>query len=149
MTSRETKLIGYGALLLLAVFCLRPILIDALSPEPWVEGYQEAYSGGGSAGGSGYAPVSLWWEQPLGERNHWRAGKAVRLVVRGGVAFESENPILLEKLTSFLNERIDRDQVKYVVVFPVAGTKWGELIPVIDQCRKSRVEIVLLNQFDT
>jgi hypothetical protein len=48
-----------------------------------------------------------------------------------------------------LNARVKSDQIEYVIVFPVKDSKWGEIMPVVDECRKSQVKVVYLNQSES
>ena len=92
-----------------------------------------------------WAPVRLWWEASPDGKEPWRAKKAVRITLTRGEAFAGNTHIPRERLREFLDERVSSGEIDYVVVFPAKGTKWGEIFPTLDECRKSRVQIVLLS----
>lgn len=97
----------------------------------------------------GLAPVHIWWESPLGQRDYWRAKKSARLLLVRGEAFVDDVYLPKENVTGYLDARVERGEIEYVIVFPARDTKWGEIFPVLDECRKSRVRVVLLNQFES
>ena len=74
---------------------------------------------------------------------------AVRFLLIRGQAFDRDILIPREEIKEYLNARVKSDQIEFVIVFPVKDAKWGEIFPVIDECRKSRVKVVYLNQSES
>ena len=97
---------------------------------------------------TGWARVQLWWESTPEMKARWRAKKAARITLTGGEAFSGDTHIPRERLREFLDQRVSTGEIDYVVIFPVKGAKFGEILPALDECRKSRVQIVLLNQYE-
>jgi hypothetical protein len=102
-----------------------------------------------SAKEEGWAPVQLWWEAPPEMKGEWRARKAARFTLTGGEVFVGDSHIPREKIKAFLDQRVASGEIDYVVLFPTKGTRWSEVFPALDECRKSRVRIVLLNQYES
>jgi hypothetical protein len=98
---------------------------------------------------TGWAPVQLWWESSPDDKERWRAKNAVRLTLTRGEAFHGNTHIPREHLREFLDARVLSGEIDCVVVFPAKGTKWGEIFPVLDECRKSSVQIVLLSEHES
>jgi hypothetical protein len=95
---------------------------------------------------NGLAPVQLWYEAPPGQKSDWRAKRSARFLLLLGQAYIGDVLLPREKIKAYLDAKVQSGEIDYVVVFPSQETKWNEIFPVIDECRKSRVRIVLLNQ---
>src|SRR5262245_50103432 len=65
----------------------------------------------------GWAPVQLWWEAPLEVKGVWRARKAARLTLTGGEAFVEGTHLPREKIREFLDARVTKGEIDYVVLF--------------------------------
>ncbi len=98
---------------------------------------------------AGWAPVQLWWEAPPEVKGQWRAKKAARISLMGGEVFIGDSHIPRGKIRTFLDEQVARGEIDYVVIFSERGARWGDILPALDECRKSRVQIVLLNQYES
>ena len=98
---------------------------------------------------SEWAPVQLWWEAPPDVKNEYRARRAARLTFLRGEIFSGDTHVPNENIREFLDQQVLNGAIDYVVIFPAPGMKWGEIFPALDECRKSRVRIVLLNQGDS
>lgn len=98
---------------------------------------------------SGLAPIQLWDEAPPEVKGAERAERTARLSLAGGQVFSGDAHIPTDKLREFLNTRVQQDNVLYVLVFAQKGTRWGEVFPVLDECRKSRVRLVLINTIES
>jgi hypothetical protein len=85
--------------------------------------------------------VSTEWEGA--EREY---GAAEFEVVKGQ-AFVDGKLLPTDQVTAYLDGRVKAHEVEVVVIFPEAEAKMGELFPVIDACRKSKVREVLLNDW--
>jgi hypothetical protein len=97
----------------------------------------------------GWAPVQPWWEAPPDVKDEWRAKKAARLSILQGEAFASGSHIPREEIRAFLDAKVASGEIDYVIVFPQKGARWGEIIAIVDECRRSHVRIVLLNQYES
>lgn len=94
------------------------------------------------------APVEIWDEAPPEAKALWRARKAARLVaVADGVQVNNSH-VARQNIRDYLNERVLKGEIAYVVVFPTKDATWGDIFAVLDECRKSQVKIVLLNLND-
>lgn len=91
---------------------------------------------------SGFAPVALWWEDPDGR---WKARDTIRLSVLNGLAAHEGRIIPTEELTAYLDHLVVQGRCSYVLLTLPADSTWGEIIPLIDACRRSKVDVVLLN----
>ncbi len=142
--------IGIAVLLGVGAAALAFFLLPRSSNVPLLENRREysEYSVGTEKETS-WAPVQLWWEAPPDVQDRWRAKKAERFTLTRGEAFSGNTHVPREKIREFLDERVSRGEVEYVIVFATKGTRWGEIFPVLDECRKSRVRIVLLNQYES
>jgi hypothetical protein len=140
---KKRTIILAGCAFLLALGCLvGPRAFEKRSTPAWPE--SRGYFSDDSE--SGLAPVQLWWEAPPGEKESWRAKKATRFTLVRGQAFVGDTLIRKEKIREYLDARVQSHEIDYVVIFPEKDSKWGEIFPVLDECRKSRVRIVLLNE---
>ena len=98
---------------------------------------------------AGLAPLRFWTEAAPGEKGDWRIQNAARILLIRGQAFVGDVLIPREEIREYLNARVKQDQIEYVIVFPAKESKWGDLFPVLDECRKSRVRVVFLNRFES
>jgi hypothetical protein len=99
-------------------------------------------------GAEGLAPVQLWGEAPPDVKSNWRAARTARLVVTRGQAFFGDRWIPSDEICQYLDAKIAKGEIDYVLVSAAVGAKWGEIVPVVSECRKSRVKIVLLNLYE-
>ena len=95
---------------------------------------------------NGFAPVFIWNEAPPSKRDYHRLTYAARLVVLRGEAFAGDRHIPREKIAAYLNTKVRRREIDSVVIFSTNGTRLSELMPVLDECRKSEVRVVYLNE---
>jgi hypothetical protein len=98
-----------------------------------------------SAAGNHLAPVLWWGQMPASERDNWRARKPIRFLLVGGQAQVDGTVLPTGRIKAYLDEKVRLAEIDHVVVAPGPNTKWGDLLPVLDECRKSRVQAVLLN----
>ena len=80
----------------------------------------------------------------------WNGGgtlKLIELEVVHGEAFVNDKHILREDITAYVDARVSPD-CYYVVLFPAKGSTMGDIVPVLDACRKSKVFGVVLNYRD-
>jgi hypothetical protein len=98
---------------------------------------------------AGLAPVQPWWEESPEIQSQWRARKAVRLMLVHGEVFDGDHHLPREKIRGFLDDLVSKGEIDYVILFPARDTRWGEIFPALDECRKSHVRIVLLNQYES
>ena len=96
---------------------------------------------------TGWAPVQLFWEAPAEIETKARVEETVRFTLINGEAFSDGTHVPREKIREFLNLRVAAGEIYRVIVFPNKGARFKEIIPVLDECRKSRVRVVLLNQY--
>ena len=148
MNRRSYLILSIGAVLLLATHVALSHWVKGSLPHfPESSGYFS--SSFASERSSGLAPVQVWWERPLEQKGYRRAKKSARLLLVNGQVFVADDLLPRDKITAYLDARVRSGEIDYVVVFPVRNTKWGDIFPVLDECRKSRVRIVLLNQFES
>ena len=95
------------------------------------------------------APVQLWAEAPAGEREYWLARKSAQFLIVHGQAMAGKLHVPHGKIRGYLNAKVQNGEIDYVVVLPIRNTKWGDIFPVLDECRKSRVQIVVLKPFES
>ncbi|MCX6955206.1 MAG: hypothetical protein NTV51_23885 [Verrucomicrobia bacterium] len=98
---------------------------------------------------SGLSRVCIWWEAPPYVKDNWRLKKAVRFEVVNGEAFMGDQWIPHDKIREFLDQRVLSKEIDYVVVFAKRGAVWKEVVQVVDECAKSSVHKVYLNQFES
>jgi hypothetical protein len=96
----------------------------------------------------GLAPVILVSEGPPWAKGEPRMQNCVRFVLSRGQIFVGDETIQEENIRAYLDERVLREEIRSVVIFPAVGSKWGEIFPVLDACRKSRVQAVYLNEYE-
>jgi len=95
---------------------------------------------------NGLAPVLLATEWNDGSSG-WRYAKTLRLTLRKGKVFEGDIPVPAEGLRTYINTAATQRGLEHVMLFPASATTLGELMPVLDECRRSNVEIVLLEGY--
>jgi hypothetical protein len=145
LPTRTIRLLAGGAFLVLVAFVfLDPLLERLLLPPTRTDVRLQTYL---FEAPEGLAPVLLWGERPPGE-NYWRTKRAARLLVVKGEAFIDRQHIPHADLAAYLDERVARGEIDHVMITSAVNSRWGELIPTIDACRRSRVRTVLLNYFE-
>ena len=128
-----------AALLLASYFVLQVAVKRGLMPNlPGPHGYV----GYQVARPNGFAPVQLW-----GEPQTFRTKGAARIVVARGDVHLEDKLIARQDITANLNEMVRDGRIHYVVISSETDTKWGEILPVLDECRKSQVRVVFLNYY--
>jgi hypothetical protein len=95
---------------------------------------------------NGLAPLQFWRGTPPEHEARGPEKRAVRLLLIRGQAFIGDVLLPREEIKDYLDARVKSGEIEYVVVLPAKDTKWGDIFPVIDECRKSRVRLVLLNR---
>lgn len=88
----------------------------------------------------GGVPVVLWWDSP-----EWAVKDALRLDVRDGLVADGEKVIPLAELAAYVDAAVAKRHVRYVVVNTSIAGKFGDVVGVVDRCRKCRIEGVMLN----
>jgi hypothetical protein len=95
-----------------------------------------------------FAEVQAWNEAAPEVKSRWRAARATRIRVLQGQAFVGDTHLPKDEIRGFLDLKVASGEIDHVVVFPSRGAKWGEIVSIVDECRKSRVKIVLLNEHE-
>jgi biopolymer transport protein ExbD len=144
---RVFMLLGGGAILLLVAYIGFPLAFEKwLMPEAELEhnGY-----GGYSPDDrpNGMARVQLWSGDAHWFKNR-TAKNRVRFVIARGQTFVGDEPIAREKIRTYLDQKVLDREATSVVIVPAKGSSWGEIFPVIDECRRSRVRVVLLMEYE-
>lgn len=93
---------------------------------------------------NGLAPVLLATEWNDGSGGG-RYAKTLRLTLRKGKVIEGDIPVPTEGLRTYINTAATQRGLERVMLFPASATTLGELMPVLDECRHAKVEIVLLS----
>ncbi len=93
---------------------------------------------------NGLAPVLLASEWSDGDVV-WRYAKTLRLTLRSGEVFEGDTRVPAEELRAYINATTAQRSLNYVMLFPVRDTRLAELMPVLDECRRANVKLVLLD----
>lgn len=96
---------------------------------------------------NGLAPVVLTSEWSDGTRV-WRHAKTLRLTLRQGRIFEGDTRVPAEELRDYINATTSRRGLSNVLICPARDTSLGDLMPVLDECRRANVKIVLLEGYD-
>jgi hypothetical protein len=140
MTKRETILVISCAIVVAVAFIGRTVFLRATrfgrreSPS-WPSGVAEASSRG---------PNVILWEDSI----YSRVKNAVRVDVWGGIPHGREaggGPIT--DLVSYIDAAVSQTGAEYVVVSVSRTEKIGDVVAVIDECRKTRVKTVVLNWY--
>ncbi|WP_221029977.1 hypothetical protein [Actomonas aquatica] len=150
MTTRSRRMIWGGAISL-PLIAISLLIVVRRSAIPRSEFGQPAFYWWATTANRAdldFAPIQFSWEAPPGVKGYWRVREAERFTLLNGEAFVGDEHLPRERITDYLNEKVRRAEIEYVVVFPAKGSKWGDLFPVLDECRKSEVRIVLLNQIE-
>lgn len=78
---------------------------------------------------------------------YWHLKNVVRVDVRDGIPHTRDRDgIPLTDIVSYINAETTRTGSEFVVVSAAPGEKMGAVVAVIDECRKSRVKAVVLNE---
>ena len=145
--SRALKLTAIGGAVLVAAFLgLRTLRDTKESTDDWKDEFRAYVSHVKLE--ERFAEVQVWNEAPPEVKSRWRAAKAARIRVLQGQAFVGDVHLPKDEIREFLDLKIASGEIDYVVVFPSRGAKWGEIVSIVDECRKSRVKIVLLNEHE-
>jgi hypothetical protein len=147
---RPIAILLTGGLLLASCYQLLPIVLDKLLLPSETVGEQDPYFGGNRERSNGMAPLALWWAVATDTqgKEYFRKAKAQQIVIIKGFAFIDDKMLPTKTITEYLNQKVASKEIAYVVLLPANDTKWGDLIPIIDECRKSHVRSVLLNYFE-
>ena len=146
MNKRTTNVLSSGAVILLLSYVLLNIALPWWLMPHLSEQRDDSIATLSTERANGLAPLQLWYEAPPGHKGYWRAKRAARFSLVHGEAFVGDVLIPKGEIKAYLDTRVQSGEIDFVVVFPSDQTRWGEIFPVIDECRKSRVRIVLLNQ---
>jgi hypothetical protein len=95
---------------------------------------------------NGLAPVLLASEWSGGDVV-WRYAKTLRLTLRSGEVFDGATRVPARELRAYINAETTQRSLNYVMLFPVRETRLDELMPVLDECRRANVKIVLLEGY--
>jgi hypothetical protein len=87
-------------------------------------------------------PVVYWFDSAL-----YRVADAVRIDVRHGVAHSRSEDAPIADVVAYVNAELDRRRVSSVVVTSGPEEKIGDVVRVIDECRKSRAKTVIMNEY--
>ncbi|MDP2137077.1 MAG: hypothetical protein Q8J74_04415 [Candidatus Didemnitutus sp.] len=139
--TKRAKIFAVSGILILAVAfagraaLLRATLVEWPESPTWFARYAEASSAG---------PRVI-----LGhDSEYWRVKRTIRVDVRQGIPHtRSADGMPIRDLVSYINAEIARTGVDSVVVSASREERIGGVVAVIDECRKSRVRVVVLNQY--
>ena len=95
------------------------------------------------------AKVHLSFEAPPELKHELRFKKAVRLSLVPRGVFVGTEFVPTEKVRAFVDRRVLSREIDYVVLFPARDSKWGDIFPVLEECRRSKVRIVMLNKYES
>ncbi len=140
MTKRE-KILGIsGVILVAAAFGGRSALLRSTRVEwpespSWFAGYSE--------------PPSKGPRVIIGhDSQYWRLKNVVRVDVRQGIPHtRDQDGIPIRDLVSYIDAEAARTGAEYVVVSASHEEKIGGVVAVIDECRKTRMRAVILNEY--
>jgi hypothetical protein len=91
-----------------------------------------------------FAPVILWDDKVPDGLGSWKNEKSISIELSRGVVLISGSEIDTKDLRNYLDRRILRDPFKFLIVEPSRDTSWRDLWKVLDECRQSKIELVLL-----
>lgn len=140
MTKRE-KILGIsGVILVAAAFGGRSALLRATRVEwpespSWFAGYAE--------------PASKGPKVIIGhDSQYWRLKNVIRVDVRQGIPHTRDHDSMpITDLISYIDAEAAKTGAEYVVVSASREEKIGGVVAVIDECRKTRVRAVVLNEY--
>ena len=140
MDKREKIFAVSGTLVLAVAFAGRAVLLHATRVEwpespTWFAGFTESNS---------TSPRVI-----LGhDSEYWRMRNTIRVDVRQGIPHtRTGDGVPIRDLVRYINTEIARTGVDSVVVSASREEKIGGVVAVIDECRKSRVRVVVLNEY--
>ena len=82
------------------------------------------------------------------DSQHWRMKNTIRVDVRQGIPHtRNGDGIPIMDLVSYINAEAARAGVDSVVVSASREEKVGGVVTVIDECRKTRVKVIVLNEY--
>ncbi len=140
MTKREKILGVSGVILIAAAFGGRSVLLRSTRVEwpespRWFAGYAEPQSKG---------PKVIIGH----DSEYWRLKNVVRVDVRQGIPHtRDQDGIPIRDLVSYVDAEAARTGAEYVVISASHEEKIGGVVAVIDECRKTRVRAVILNEY--
>ena len=139
MTKRE-KILGIsGVLFLAAAFAGRSALLRSAQVEwpqspSWFASYAE--------------PARKGPKVMLGhDSQYWRLRNVIRVDVRQGIPHtRDQDGIPIRDLVSYIDAEATKTGAEYVVVSASKDERIGGVVAIIDECRKTRVRAVILNE---
>jgi hypothetical protein len=138
MTKREKILVISGTVVVAIVFVGRTVLLRAtrfgqLESPSWSSRVAEPSSSG---------PNVILWDDSI----YSRVKNAVRVDVWGGIPHGREaGSVPIKDLVSYIDAAVSQTGAEYVVVSVSSTEKIGDVVTVIDDCRKTHVKTVVLN----
>jgi hypothetical protein len=161
--SRTRWLLVVGSTLVIVVFfALTPLLEAIFGAGPDFSPQREAtsFQVEERAPSSALAPVltcdtprpnrgkpGKYYRDFFGPRDATNEIKVAEIEVRTGQAFINDELVPRAALTEYLNRRVATKDVEIVILFGEEGGKWGDVVSIIDQCRKSRVSAVYVSHW--
>lgn len=147
MTRRLQVLIGSGVLVLFAGYFLLPLVLEKWvwretgpADFEWVRSHPFPRERS-----SEFASVLLWDAGPRDDPA-WRKTKKVgRLAFTRTEVFAGDELIRRENIRGYLDAKVAAQEITSVAVIPASDAKWTDIFSVVDECRKSRVRLVLLS----
>jgi hypothetical protein len=136
-----------GAVLAVASYLILPVVFEKWLYPPELES-RSPLSTALLQGEGLLAPVNMWWETHPDETGQPRLDKSERILVAYGQAFIKGKQIPVRDIKAYLDGKVDRGEMEYVIVYAPKETRWKFLFPIVDQCRKSKVKIVLLDRHE-
>lgn len=140
VTKREKIFAVAGVLIIAAAFAGRTALLRATHIEwpespSWFAGYAEQPS---------KDPRVIIGH----DSQYWRLKNVIRVDVRQGLPHtRNQDGIPIRDLISYIDAEVARTGAEYVVVSASREEKIGGVVAVIDECRKTRVSVVILNEY--
>ncbi|HVU17581.1 MAG TPA: hypothetical protein VHD32_11685 [Candidatus Didemnitutus sp.] len=139
MTKREIVFAISGAIIVAAGFAGRTALLrmaqdERRAPVSWFPDYGDT---------SGRPPVVFGFDG-----DYWRVRKAIRIDVRHGVPHMRDvDGTPIADLSSYIDAEKKVTGAEWIVVTASREEKIGDVIAVIDVCRKSSVKGIVLNGY--
>ena len=97
----------------------------------------------GVPAGDGTAAILFWSYATAREKAHWGAKRAARLLVLENRTLVDHEEISIDRIRDYLDSKVRGGTIEYVVV-TMRDTPRSESLAVIEQCRRSRVAIVII-----
>ena len=149
MKRRLVFLISGGAVLLLTTYLTLPFLLKKWLMPPIEKSPLGTFQSEITLEEPSGRPAVHLWTGSLQSVMRGAYKDVTGLAVVGGEAFTGDELIPREKIRERLDRMVSDKEIESVAVFPVKGSRWGDIFPVLDECRKSRVRFVFLAEYES